>query len=282
MKKFLLFLTLLALYIPAQSGAKVVNSGYKTWVVYYTNDIKYDAFYKYNVVVFDSDTYPNFKKRNRSQVILGYLSTSEAETYRSYFQQIQGLGVLLSKSELWDEHYAIDIRNPVWREYFIHTLVPQVLAKGFDGIFLDTIDSAIDLEEQDPEKYAGMKLAAVQLIQELRQAYPNIKLLMNRGFPLLPDVAKNIDYVLAESARVEHNFTTGKNKYFPQPDYDSVVRLLKAAKKQNSHLQVLTLDYWYMNRNHAPTIRKIYAEQRKNGFIPYVADPALMRLYPEP
>lgn len=254
----------------------------KSWVVYYNDEIPYQRFIGYDIIAFDSDSYPNFSQRRPGQVILGYLSTSEAETYRDYYGQIEKLGVLLGSSELWKEHRIIDIRKSEWRKYFINKLVPDVLKKGFDGIMLDTIDSAIYLEEENPKKYKGMKAAALQFMIELRQTYPHIKLMLNRGFEIAEQAAPYLDYILAESIRVEHDFDNNTDMLFPKSTYNEYVRILHAAQRKNPKLEVVTLDYWKMKSVYARKIRLIYEEQRKNGFIPYVSTPDLMKFHPEP
>ncbi|MBM3617753.1 MAG: endo alpha-1,4 polygalactosaminidase, partial [Alphaproteobacteria bacterium] len=208
-----------------------------TWAVYYTDKLPYSRFVGYDIVAFDSDSYPAFKdQRRKDQIILGYLSTTEAETYRDYYDTIKGMNLFVGKSDLWDGHMILDIRKPEWRKYFINTLVPQVLNKGFDGIMLDTIDTVLYMEEEHPKEFKGMKEAAIQFIIELRQAYPNTKLMLNRGFPILQEVAPYVDYLLAESIRVEYNFDNNTAKYFPQDYYENVVAEIQAARAKNPKL----------------------------------------------
>lgn len=254
-----------------------------TWAVYYTDKLPFSRFTGYDIIAFDSDSYPAFKEqRRKDQIILGYLSTTEAETYRDYYDTIKSMNIFMRPSDLWDEHMVLDIRKAEWRKYFINTLVPRVLDKDFDGIMLDTIDTVLYLEEEHPEEFKGMREAAIQFIIELRQAYPNTKLMLNRGFPILQEVAPYIDYLLAESIRVEYNFDNNTAKYFPQEYYENVVGEIQAARAKNPKLQVVTLDYWDMSGQAASARRNIYSEQRSHGFIPYVTTVDLMEQHPEP
>ncbi len=255
----------------------------QSWVVYYGHAHPFDDFAHYDIIAFDSDEYPALpKERKEGQTILGYLSTSEAETYRPYFDEIEALDVFIAKSDLWRDHIIIDIREERWRDYFVNTLVPKVLAKGFDGIMLDTIDSVIYLEEQHPKKYAGMKEAAVLLIKQLRKTHPDAKLMLNRGIPILHTLANDIDYVLAESTRVEYNFDTHEVNYFDDAIYAEYVETLKAAQAINPSLIVVTLDYWKMKKAESDTIAAIYKEQRSHGFSPYVTTIDLKKHHKEP
>lgn len=278
----LLAFVLMATLVTAGIVLARPHGKHKTWAVYYTDRLPFSRFAGYDILAFDSDHYPDFTARRHGQVILGYLSMAEAETYRPYYPEVEKLGVIMEKSDLWKQHMVIDIRKPAWRAYFIHTLVPQVLAKGFDGIMLDTIDTALYLEEEHPESFKGMRDAAIQFIVELRQTYPDTMLMLNRGFPILRDVAPYIDYLLAESIRVQYDFGEKSSRYFPQSDYEGIVADIKAARQINPHLQVVTLDYWETTGTNAAAARNIYREQREHGFIPYVTSADLMHQHPEP
>ena len=253
------------------------------WAVYYADELPYADFAEYDIVVFDSDGYPAFAaEKHEGQVVLGYLSTAEAEEYRPYYNDIAALDVFVGPSDLWDGHHFIDIRDVRWREYFVNTLVPQVLAKGFDGIMLDTIDSALALEENDPETFAGMHDAAAALLRALREAHPDALLMLNRGFSLPQETFADVDYVLAESIRVEYDFDAHTSALFADEIYNAYVALLTAAQKAHPHLTVVTLDYWDMGPEGADGVRRLYAEQRSHGFVPYVSTVGLDHLYGEP
>jgi hypothetical protein len=58
------------------------------------------------------------------------------------------------------------------------------------------------------------------------------------------------------------------------------VEWLTAAKARQPRLKVYTLDYW--PPTDAAGVARIYAEQRKNGFIPYVSVKDLDRVLKEP
>lgn len=252
------------------------------WVVYYDGSLPFEDFLDYDVIAFDTDYYPAFEeKRREGQVILGYLSTTEGETYRPYYKDIEALDVFIGKSDLWENHLIIDIREKSWRDYFIHTLIPtKIIDQGFDGIMLDTIDTVLYLEEQYPQKFSGMKQAAVRFIAEMRLAHPKLKLMINRGIQISKWTAPYVDYLLAESVRVDYDFDTHKPGFFPKMVYQEYVEAIKAAQKANPALKVVSLDYWTMSEE--DPIKAIYAEQRSHGFIPYVTTVDLKKHHPEP
>jgi hypothetical protein len=162
----------------------------------------------------------------------------------------------------------------------IGQLVPGILAQGFKGIFLDTLDSSTDLERKDPRAYAGMTKAAAALVHMLRQSFPSIPIMMNRGYGLLPDVARDIDILLGESVYSTYDSDRKMYGLVPAPEYREQVRLLVEARKANPSLRICTLDYW--RPDDVEGIRTIYRVERANGFAPYVGTIGLNQVVREP
>lgn len=208
------------------------------------------------------------------------MSLGEAENYRKYYHILEQKNLLLDKNPLWKGHSIIDIRKPEWTAYVNDVLIPATLAQGFDGIMIDTLDSVIDLENTNPKKYPDMKQAAINLVKAIRIRYPAIKIMVNRGFAVLPVIAGNIDMVMAES--IYSDWQPGKKKpvILSLKDYNDYINILKNAQKQTPLLKIYTIDYWPPADKKA--IKRIYMVQRQSGFIPYVSTLNLQSVYPEP
>lgn len=271
---------------PAYATAKEMRN----WSVYYSDQLPPESFLPYDVIVFDADSHPTLRPlTNRGKTLLGYISFGEAETYRPFFKTLQENGMLLKENPNWKGHYVIDLRNPEWTKYIIEKLIPPMIQKGFDGIFIDTMDSPLQLEIDDPKTYTGMKEASARLIHAVRMHYPNLKLMLNRGFEILPEVATSVDMVLAESVMVNYNVDANSASLFPQAEYQSVLDQLKTAQKHAPSLKIFTLDYWPIPKgkrtwgtSEKKAVKRIYETQRAHGFIPYVSTPALDSLLKEP
>jgi endo-alpha-1,4-polygalactosaminidase (GH114 family) len=162
----------------------------------------------------------------------------------------------------------------------LEELIPSVLRQGFDGVFLDTLDNPLDLEEQSPKRYAGMTDAAAHLVQAIHMHYPSIKIMMNRGYGLLPKVGDSITMELGESMYTDYNFDKKIYEKVQASSYQEQVDLLKKAQQANPHLKIYTLDY--ANPSDTPVLLDIYKTERANGFIPYVATIGLDQLVEEP
>ncbi len=251
------------------------------WLVYYSDKIPVETFEDFTIIVFDSDHHPPLQPlKKQGKKLLGYISLGEVEGYRSYFDEVEAEGILLQENSNWKESYFIDLRDPRWHARVIEELVPEILAKGFDGLFLDTLDNATSLEEQDDQIYRGMTSAAAGLVSGIRRQFPHITIMMNRAYELLPEVEKIIDIVLGESVYATYDFENKKYQWVPELDYRYQVSLLRAAGKRCPSLRIFTLDYW--DPGDQAGLRKIYRVQRANGFEPYVSTIELDRVVLEP
>lgn len=269
----------LALSMGLFQGNLFAESG--RWLAFYGKDASMETLSQYNPIVLDSDNHPLIMALvHKGKTALGYISSGEAEKERGYFSQVDKHGLLLEENKNWPGSYFIDLRNPLWAQLLVEELVPGVLMQRFNGVFLDTLDNAEFLEKQDPKKYAGMVQAAENLVRAIRQNFPQIQIMMNRGFALLLAVAPFIDMVLGESIYTQYDFRTQTYRLADPEVYLELSEKLKKAKELNPKLVILTLDYW--DPGDKEGIKKIYAVQRKNGFVPYVATVDLQKIIEEP
>ncbi len=251
------------------------------WAVYYAADLPPTAFYGYDLLVFESDRHPPLEPLvDRGKKVLGYLSLGEVNENRPYFAEVKNEGLLLNENQNWKASYFVDVRDMRWTRRVIDELVPAILRRGFQGIFIDTLDNPGHLERTDPKAYAGMADAGARLVRTLRRNFPRMTIVLNRGYDILPAVERDIDMVLGESVYADYDFATKTYARVDEPTYRQQVELLQAAARRQLTLKVLTLDYW--NPNDAAGIAEIYRIQTANGFSPYVATVELDRLVPGP
>ncbi len=272
----------LAGMLPPAARAQAFNPKlFDPWVVYYRDDLPARAFFDYRLAVFDADKHPPLQPLfERDITLLGYISFGEVESYRPDFAEVKAAGYMLMENPYWPGSYFVDIRDPRWAERVVGKLAAKVWDAGFHGFFLDTLDNPAHLEREDPVRFKGMTAAAVRLVKMLRQRFPQAKIMLNRGFELHMDVAKDVDFILAESLRAR--FDADRNAYVltPEDEYRQHVASLDAARKLNPQLGIMTLDYW--EPSDAAMLRQIYAGQRARGYLPYVSIPALDRVVVEP
>jgi len=248
--------------------------------VYYANKLPPQAFAPYDIIVFDRDRHPALSSLERpDRILLAYVSFGEAEKSRSDYADLANQGLILDTGPNWRGNPIIDVRRPEWGDYVLNQLIPAIIAQGFDGVMLDTTDSLIEAEKMSPARCAGLSQAAVDLIKQIRERYPHLIIMLNRGFEILPQVAGDIDFELAESIYT-HWTGAGAPALVPDAVYRRYVTQLEAAEAEAPTFKVASIDYWPAGDKR--TIRRIYAAQRAQGFIPYVTTPELQSLTPEP
>jgi polysaccharide biosynthesis protein PelA len=251
------------------------------WAVDYSGSVSPEELYSFHLVVLDSDNHPQLDLlRGHGRDLLGYLSLGEIESHRAYFEAAKAEGLLPRENPAWPGSFSVDFRDPRWRRRVIQDLVPAILASGFNGVFLDTLDDAAALERADPQKYRGMVAAAANLVRSLRQAFPQIRIMVNRGYDLLPQIAPLIDILLGESVYTTYDAQYKGYVRVPAPQYEQQVRLMREALRWNPRLRICSLDYW--NPSDIREIRHIYHVERANGFAPYVATRELDQIVPAP
>jgi polysaccharide biosynthesis protein PelA len=263
-----MFIRLLLLFVVASLAACPAGAAFQ-WAVCYSGNAAVEEFHDFSLVVLDSDTHPPLDLlHRRGRDLLGYLSLGEVERHRPYFAAVQAEGLLLGENPNWHGSFYVDFRDERWRQRVIRQLVPALLAAGFNGVFLDTLDDAAGLERDHPEAFRGMTQAASELVRSLRAAFPHIRIMVNRGYDLLSGIAPSIDFLLGESVYSTYDSPHGYARA-PAAQYQEQVRLMRQARRWNPRLRICSLDYW--DPADSKEIRHIYQVERANGFAPYVS-----------
>ena len=250
------------------------------FVVYYGDTAQPGSFDGYDVIVLNGEHHPGLATLPVGSLTFGYLSMGEAARDRSYFPAAQQAGVLLRGNPNWPGSFYVDLRKPAWQRLVLDQLAPAVLAQGFRGLFLDTLDDAAFLEKADPKRYAGMTSAAADLVHALHARFPNVPIILNRAYDLHDAVAPDLWGVLGESVLTDYAFAS--KRYVRQSAADAHWQLeqLHSLRAKYPGLRVFTLDYWSPADQGA--IRRLYAQEREAGNTPYVATVDLQHIVPEP
>ncbi len=251
------------------------------WIVYYNDQAHAEDLMPYNPIVLQSQDHPDLKPLlEREKELLGYLNIGEIDQKSPEFSLLQKEGIIISENESWPESYSIDIRDPLWKKIILNDLIPQIVEQGFTGLLLDQIDVSLALEESDPKKYAGMKAAAIDLVQSIHKEFPNLKLMLNRGYEILPSVGDSIQYELAEALYSEYDFKTKKYFVISKEERSQQLTYLYEARKKFPHITLFSLDYW--DPKDKEMYKKIYALERKECIRPFVSSVWLDTIVSEP
>lgn len=250
------------------------------WAVYYAKELPASTFAGYDLVVFDRLYYPeDFKSLQPKTTVLAYVSIGEVHGDTEEHKLLDAQKALIGTRTKWNS-YPVDITSLTWAK-MVSAQVEDALAKGFDGVMFDTVDTALHLSDMEsPEKGEKAQAAAITLIASIKKAHPSAKIMLNRGFEILPRVAPALDYALGESMLAETDISSGQSKVFPASTYQSTASRLLEARRANPRLKLYTLDYW--DQKDVDGLQKLYAIHRARGFHPYVTTPDLRKHTPEP
>lgn len=194
--------------------------------------------------------------RRQGTLVVSYLSVGEAEPGRQWYADGRvDPRWLLGKNPNWGSYY-VDASQKGWQDLMV-SLTGEFLDKGFDGVFLDTVDTV----DAYPRTTQGM----IDLITGLRQAYPDALLVQNRGFTVIEQVAPQIDALMFEDLITSYDFV---NQEYIYADNTFTAGEM-ADLSQRTGLPILALDY-APPENAAMAYRSIQTA-KEYGFIPAVS-----------
>ncbi len=247
----------------------------RTYVCYYGKDRLADIS-KFDVAIMEPRNYTDDEIKTLSDSgvwVIGYVSLGESDQlhkgdgrgpggYASFYFDDDGDG-MPDMNKNWHSYY-VNPASELWHRHVI-TRIKKLKKQGVAGIFMDTIDNA-DLK---PEFHYAM----IELIKEIRDSFPNMKFVANRGFSILEDIAPYIDGMMWE------DFSTGgydfKNNRYLEPDSEFLawtgyfaVNFINRLRKKHNFL-VFALDY--AEPSDTERINFFYNRACSYGFIPYVS-----------
>jgi hypothetical protein len=118
--------------------------------------------------------------------------------------------------------------------------------------------------------YPESKDSMIKLIQAIRSAYPDIKIVQNRGFTVIDKTAPCVDAVMFESFSSSYSF---RDKSYDKADLeslewtDAVAEKINTIRKEHPFI-VLALDYASPDR--VDLIKYFQKRSSKYNFLSYV------------
>ena len=202
---------------------------------------------------------------------LAYLSTVEAAKGSALARLVEERQIpILGKNENWGST-LLDIRAPGWQEAMVDALTPEALRLGYDGLFLDTVDSLSMLEKAVPKDAAAFRGAMVGMIRQLHERYPDKSIVINRGFDLLPDLRGSVSGVLVES--VYQTFDPQTREFKAASPTDSAWLEGKIRAAQGLGLKVYAVDY--VDPKNSALAKATADRLRALGCVPFITTPEL-------
>lgn len=222
------------------------------------------------------------------RIVLSYMSIGEAESYRYYWKWIWGgkwytdllLGWLFAPSWKgplnldWVGNYATRYWQDNWQQIILGNggYLDRIQKAGFDGVYLDKIDSSIeDIAKGRPDARGDMRTFVKRIAERGRAANPGFLVVPQNGEELLvdPDYRASIDGLGKEDLL----YGEFKEKKANPPEViarrTALLKLLTADRKP-----VLTVEYL----DDPAAIQKARKTLTDLGFIAHFADRPLDNL----
>lgn len=207
--------------------------------------------------------------------VFAYVSLGEAEGWRESTRKLPDT-LFLEKNSPWNSRVA-DLTQQPWRDYLLDERISSLWQAGYRGFFLDTLDS-YKLPARTAAQRETQRQALVEIIRAIHVRYPGAKLLLNRGFEVLPEVAPFANGLVAESLFRSWNPISQTYVTVSDADRQWLMERLEQARDKY-RLPVTVIDYVSPSQ---PLLAKETAGRiRKLGFAAWVANPALDSLFAE-
>lgn len=263
---------------PAAAGAMRPEAppgpldGAGSWAVFYGAQAPAAALQAPDLLVLEPDhPWRPQALRREGQRVLAYLSLGEVHRTRPYFGRLERAGVLAGANPNWPGAVMVDPRSRLWQEMVVSEIMPAILAKGYDGLFLDTLDVAAHLEAQRPGATAAMR----ELLSAMHARHPEALLVANGGLALLPEAAPALAGLAVESVFTDYDFAASRYRLRAPEEANRRKEAFQALARRHG-LRVFVLEYAEepeMRRR----ARQLAAEA---GFVPFVSDIGLETLEP--
>ena len=265
---------------PASAPAPASPIATPSFAFYYGVNPPLSDLQAFDIAVVDPDHVSQPQKHQRSvqdgsHELFAYVSLGEVQPSRSYYKSLPA-GSLRTDNPAWGSK-VIDQAAPGWGEFFLTQVIAPLWQQGWRGFFVDTLDSYQLFAKTDAER-ALQTRAMIATLRELKRRYPEARLILNRGFELMPELGAITFAVAAES--LYQGYDAGKNQYraVPSADHDWLLAQMQAVRERY-RLPVISIEYVAPDApNSRALARATAARVRADGLVPWVADGGLNSL----
>lgn len=242
----------------AQSKPRECIRLIRNYVIYYGSG-RVNDLARFDLAIVQPDTLTESELsslRTRGTLAVAYLSLGEVEPQRPWYSDGRiNAAWILGKNPHWGSFY-IDVNQPGWQELII-SLAREYMKKGYDGVFLDTVDTLNLFPQTLP--------AFINLIHRLRISLPDALLIQNRGFAILDRVVSDLDALMFESLSSTYDF---QRRQYVFIDNTALAQQIAQLHKQTG-LPILALDYAPVDN---PAMARLARQKARSfGFISAVS-----------
>jgi uncharacterized protein (TIGR01370 family) len=203
--------------------------------------------------------------RSSGKVVLGYLSVGTIEAYRPWYRLLKPYRLEAWKD--WKDEFFADVSRRSYRRKMLDRIAPKLLAKGFDGLFLDNVDM---IERHRRETKGMHKL--VRGLSGLVRADGRL-LFGQNGYDVLDPFLPYLDGWNREDVTGTYDFDSDRYRVNRKRRIAATQRELRAVGEAG--LLVTATDYTRKPRGEIA--EQAIASACAAGALPYVSDIELRR-----
>jgi peptidoglycan/xylan/chitin deacetylase (PgdA/CDA1 family) len=211
-----------------------------------------------------------FRRQSPGSELYAYASVAEVLPSRSYFDKIPAAWKM-ARNGAWSS-IVLDQTPAAWPAFFADEVIAPLWNQGYRGFFLDTLDSYRLADRFDE---AAQQQGLVRVIETLNQRFPGIRLILNRGFEIVPRVRDKVQMVAAES--LFRGWDANLKRYVTVPEKDRawLQQQLQTIRDRDG-LPVLSIDY--VDPADRATARETARRITALGMAAWVSDAGLQTL----
>lgn len=177
---------------------------------------------RYQLLIVEPDHYSKSEVDSLNTAeneLIAYITLGEVDRNRWYYPLLEERG-FLGVNENWDSPY-LNLADSTTRSILLDKVVPNIMSKGFDGLFLDTIDDVAPYTDR-----AHLQPHMLEIISNIHSAYPKTTIIQNAGLFLLDKTNKYIDAVLIEDVATSYDFRTQTYNLKSEQKYEEKVKTI--------------------------------------------------------
>ncbi len=265
MKRLVQVTLMLSMFLPSFARAQQQQpKAAPSTAFFYAHDVPRELALAYDQVVVQPDHAGDpLQIAKLGAAPVAYFSVGELAP-----SQAQGLPkeFVLARNDAWAS-LVMDLANAKFRAHLLERY-EALWSRGYRRFFLDTLDS-YQLAAKTDEAREKQRRGLVLFLQAMKARHADVHLIFNRGFELMPDVAKIASGVVAES--LFDRYDAGSKQYVRVPAADRTWLVGKLREVRDKYkLPVIVIDY--RPETERAEARETAKRIAKLGFEPWVCN----------
>lgn len=213
-----------------------LNAQFKkdTFVCYGKFPVSKVKGYKYVIIEpanFNKEDIATLKSNNH--YVLAYVSLGEVNIHANHFKSVKPF--VLEENKTWNS-YTLDISNEITHDVLLN-IVNEKINTGYDGFFLDNIDSYTEYGN-----IHHLKDNLVCFLKMIKTLYPSVFLMQNAGLTLINETKDTVNAVAVESVASDYQFSTKVYKLREYNDFLNRINTIKSIQK-STNLPFVFIEY---------------------------------------